>query len=180
MAINVLFRRNSLASKLYRWCTISLFALATIYVGTNVWGYTRQATIYFEATKTRSYDPLLRYLHGDVGKSALFGTVSLNVAFMNIIADWMLIHRCYVIWESNKVALYSFSSIAIILNGLNAGTYIVGIVGIVSTSSVAKYRLFHWASEINNGCNVAIAVFSLILTFTTGTFTDSDREFWYC
>jgi len=47
-----------------------LFILATIYVGSEVVGLTRQATILFTAAKTQDFEPLLRYLVRDSGKTA--------------------------------------------------------------------------------------------------------------
>ena len=70
LCMQVLLRRERSGMRLYFWCTVSLFILATIVVGIDVFGLTRQATVSFIAAKTQDLEPLLRYNRQDTGKFA--------------------------------------------------------------------------------------------------------------
>jgi len=70
LCMQVLLRRERSGMRLYFWCTVSLFVLATIFVGSGVFGMTHQAAILFTVAKTHDLEPLLRYLVRDSSATA--------------------------------------------------------------------------------------------------------------
>ncbi|KAF9264573.1 hypothetical protein L218DRAFT_900391 [Marasmius fiardii PR-910] len=164
LSIHVLSRPDAPGSKLYMGWTISLFVLGTLYTTTYVWGASRQAKIYFDAATTKDYTILLEYLIGTEERhSAWFAIINLVGGLMNIIADWMLIHRCYTIWQS-KIILYILAFIAVVLDGIQLGCAITGTIGM----SVPLDHIYAIGSIIDNIRAIAIAVFQVILALLTG------------
>ncbi|KAL0059265.1 hypothetical protein AAF712_014015, partial [Marasmius tenuissimus] len=126
-------RRKALpSSHIYLIGSISLFVLATLFTGAEAWGLTRQAVIEFDAAKTRDYNRFLQYRIQDNLKTAWIGILDVCFPVMNAIADWMLIHRCYIVWDTNRIVLYPLVLIAIVLNGL---------LLVTSLTVVASYNL---------------------------------------
>ncbi|KAJ8085439.1 hypothetical protein PM082_004255 [Marasmius tenuissimus] len=167
LAIYVLtHRRNSLAPRLYLWFTVVLFTLNTIFVTFNAVGLIHQTIIMYEAVKTREWEPLLNYL-ADNDTIGIMWYVALDVAIvgMNVIADWMLIHRCYVIWESRKMIAYPLAIISVIINGLMVGSYVV--LRLNSAGVKLPEGAFMKANNINNGAFIAAAGFNFLLTLIT-------------
>ncbi|KAF9254791.1 hypothetical protein L218DRAFT_832757, partial [Marasmius fiardii PR-910] len=117
LSIHVLFRHNSSAHKLYKACTIALFTLATLYTAVQTWGTCRQTLLAFNAATAKDYTSYIQYPHGDDRKTACEYVKTLILNFhCSSIADTMLIHRCYIIFNSNKFILYPLISVAFILN----------------------------------------------------------------
>ncbi|KAG7087650.1 hypothetical protein E1B28_013597 [Marasmius oreades] len=152
------------ASKIYTIWTITLFVLATIYIVNNTCGFARQATIEFNAATTKDYTPFIQYLSGDVPKSVWFSIGIFVPCFMNAIADWMLIHRCYMIWKS-KILVYLLAFVAFVLNAISLGTTIAGIIA----DSKANQKLYQTASSVSNGTGIGIAIFQMILALLTAS-----------
>ncbi|KAJ8083100.1 hypothetical protein PM082_008968 [Marasmius tenuissimus] len=169
LAIHVLLvrrdGRGASASKLYLPCTIALLVLITVYAGLNAWEYSREASIQFGAASTKDYGPFRTFLFGDFGKIAWSTTVSMISNFMNVIADTMLIHRCYVIWNSNKLVLCPLVFIAFVLNGIDLACIVADAVGLSNPSGgIITAKAF----SIDHATLVAIAFFQLVLAFMTG------------
>ncbi|KAJ8090852.1 hypothetical protein PM082_024772 [Marasmius tenuissimus] len=91
LCIHILYRRKQSSSGLYLPCTMMLFALATLYMAMDAFGYTRQAMTTFRASKTRDFKPYLQYLPQDKAKTAWVSTIILTDNFMRSIADIMLV-----------------------------------------------------------------------------------------
>ncbi|KAK1228272.1 hypothetical protein PQX77_008687 [Marasmius sp. AFHP31] len=120
LAIRILLvRRDGCGdgAKLYLPCTIALLVLITVYTGLSAWEYSRETSVQFGAASTKDYGPFVTFLLEDVGKVAWSAIASMTSNFMNVIADTMLIHRCYVIWNSNKLVLYPLVFVAFVVNG---------------------------------------------------------------
>ncbi|KAJ8073049.1 hypothetical protein PM082_019917 [Marasmius tenuissimus] len=113
------------SSNIYLIGSISLFILATLFAGTEAWGLTRQAVVEFDTAKTKDYDRFLQYRIKDGLKTAWVGILDICQPLMNAVADWMLIHRCYIVWNTNRIVLYPLVLIATVLNGLMLGPSLV-------------------------------------------------------
>ncbi|KAK1217926.1 hypothetical protein PQX77_019401 [Marasmius sp. AFHP31] len=118
----------------------------------------------FRASKTRELEPVVKYLRDDDIATAWVTVVGLTAALMNVIADIMLIHRCYIVWESSRILLYSLSSAASILNGIQIAVSIITSVANVDPSVKPLART---ARRVGNGCQIAIAMFSALLSLLT-------------
>ncbi|KAJ8077834.1 hypothetical protein PM082_002274 [Marasmius tenuissimus] len=164
LCMQVLHRRKTAKSGLYLTCTISLFVLANIYVWAAVWGMARQTILYFRAAKTRDYEPLAEYLVHDNTKIIWAGLTNLSGYFMNVVADIMLIHRCYVLWGSKKIFLYGLALVAFVINGIGLAICIMVPVGLGVPS---KRDIFLVANTIGGGWSIASAVFNGLLSLLT-------------
>ncbi|KAG7100281.1 hypothetical protein E1B28_002054 [Marasmius oreades] len=162
--VNILFQRKTSKLGLYLACTIALFVLANIYVWSVVWGMVRQTIIYFQAAKTQDYEPLAEYLVHDNRKTVWTALTNLSGIFMNCVADIMLIHRCYVLWGSNRIFLYVLAFIAFVLNGLGIAVSIMVVIGLGEPS---KRDIFIVANTIGGGWSITSAVFNGLLSLLT-------------
>ncbi|KAG7098057.1 hypothetical protein E1B28_000031 [Marasmius oreades] len=168
LSIHVLFHQSNPVHRLQTGCTIALFILATIYIVSQVWATFGQASIGFHAATTKDYASVIQYLKGDDGKIAWVGTLDIVSNLMNSIADIMLIHRCYRIFNSNKLVLFTLGFSACILNGIDLGCIIAITIGYGSSSKPDNPNLIMKVQSIDNGVVIGIAIFQTILTFLTG------------
>ncbi|KAK1223224.1 hypothetical protein PQX77_013903 [Marasmius sp. AFHP31] len=161
---SILYRRKGPSFGLYMTCTICLFVLASITIGFEVFGEINQTLVGFRALKTRDLEPLVRYMQHDSGQTAWITATGVIPAVMNAIADIMLIHRCYVVWGSNRILLYVLIGGAFVSNGLQFATVIMISVTVDFASMISLYRT---ARAINNGCSILTAVFNGLLSLAT-------------
>ena len=66
-----LCQRESSAHRLYKWGSVALFILATLFTAIYTWGTLNQTFIAFQAATTKDYLPFIQYADGDIKKSAL-------------------------------------------------------------------------------------------------------------
>ncbi|KAF9258914.1 hypothetical protein L218DRAFT_705626 [Marasmius fiardii PR-910] len=166
LSIHVLtHRRDSPAPKLYFWCTVSLFALNTIFIGFTAMGYTRQAIIEFQVVETKNWDRYVSYAYSDTVATVWVAVSSVITILMNVMADCMLIHRCHIIWDSRKSVLYPLVVVSFIINATLVGSIIPTVVGLNNTEIHAE--LFQKANQVNNGTLIAAAAFNFLLTLLT-------------
>ncbi|KAJ8079408.1 hypothetical protein PM082_021916 [Marasmius tenuissimus] len=118
LCTNILYHRKAPSFGLYMTCTICLFILATTCIAIETFVVVSQALLVFHASKTRDFGPLLKYLQHDDGEIAAGSVYTIASTTVNAVADIMLIHRCYIVWGSNKILLYTLSSVAFVLNGI--------------------------------------------------------------
>ncbi|KAG7087041.1 hypothetical protein E1B28_013020 [Marasmius oreades] len=79
----------------------------------------------------------------------------------NILADILLIHRCYLVWGSSKPLL-------IILGFLAAATNTLGLITVIMLlSSSGSRKIYEMAADIKLGYNGAAAGVNLLITLLT-------------
>ncbi|KAG7094282.1 hypothetical protein E1B28_007886 [Marasmius oreades] len=98
--------------------TISLFTFTTVLVVIEAWGLSSRTIAEFKSATTTDHSPVIDYLVADSKSGSWNSATAFFTTFMNAIADSMLVHRCYSVWNSNKYVLYPLAFIAFILNGL--------------------------------------------------------------
>ncbi|KAK1234453.1 hypothetical protein PQX77_002346, partial [Marasmius sp. AFHP31] len=89
--------------------------MASLFVASNAYGMARQTVMFFEVAKTRDLEPLASSKHSH-DLILLTRTASLLYPLMNILADIMLVHRCYLLWGSRRFILYALGGTAFVLN----------------------------------------------------------------
>uniref|UniRef100_A0A0W0GAK7 Uncharacterized protein n=1 Tax=Moniliophthora roreri TaxID=221103 RepID=A0A0W0GAK7_MONRR len=171
MSVQILCKRNQERpnEKLYLGWTVTLFVLATITNGFQAWLMIQQQIIFFEAAETREYDRLLRYLLGEPLKTVPITLLSIGALVINIVADTMLIHRCWIIWGTSK-------RVALPLMLMSLGTNIFGIVfttmgliGQSDTTVASNAILLAQSNRLSVGYTVGnIIVNSTITLMTAG------------
>ncbi|KAK1234427.1 hypothetical protein PQX77_002367 [Marasmius sp. AFHP31] len=165
LCIHLLLHRKRSGSRLYLACTVSLSALGSLCVASQAYDFTRQAIIEFRAAKTQDLEPLENYLNHDKGQTISISIMSGAFTVMNALADLMLIHRCYILWGSNKVILYLLGGAAIVLNGISTATWAMACIGI---SSPTMAQIWDTGGHIDNINKIAIAVFNNFVSLLTG------------
>ncbi|KAK1228016.1 hypothetical protein PQX77_008958 [Marasmius sp. AFHP31] len=179
LSVDIFYRqqKTGVRNRLYLVCSVSLFALGTVYFVSTMIGVARQTVIGFRATKSRDLEPLWRYVQHDTGANACVTMAALTSAIMNALADIMLIHRCYIVWGSKKVLLYPLSFSAFVLNCTDllafpgqSLSFLVAdaIMMAVALSIPAVEHLEEKVFTIDTGVSIAIAVFNAILSLLTG------------
>uniref|UniRef100_A0A0W0G8P9 Uncharacterized protein n=1 Tax=Moniliophthora roreri TaxID=221103 RepID=A0A0W0G8P9_MONRR len=96
----LLQRRGQPNQKLHLGWTISLFVLSTMLVVLQAYILIRQSILQFTWAKNRDWESLLEYVQTDRAVTISFTLGNLIPLLVNAIADTTLIHRCYVIWDS--------------------------------------------------------------------------------
>ncbi|KAJ8085630.1 hypothetical protein PM082_004448 [Marasmius tenuissimus] len=167
LSINVLwYHRESSASRAYTRWIIALFVLNTICNAAIIRRQTYETLAAFNAIKTRNHIPFFEYLAGRSSLSASATWTGLQVFSSGIsccIFDYLMIHRCYVIWGYSKWVLYPFAFVAIITDA-------IGLVCIaVSTSAVEHNRvaLYNSCVMIQAIITIISAVYASLLTLLT-------------
>ncbi|KAK1222754.1 hypothetical protein PQX77_014394 [Marasmius sp. AFHP31] len=139
LSINVLWgrRAESPGSKAYMRWIIALFVLATIINALTVWHYMNEALIIFNAVKTNDYIPLFELLTGKRSHSVIATQQGLNLSFSIIescIFDYLMVHRCYIIWGYNKWILYSFGFVIVVTDTIDL---------VLSAVTIVAYQHYH-------------------------------------
>ncbi|ESK95957.1 hypothetical protein Moror_7469 [Moniliophthora roreri MCA 2997] len=118
-----LFRhRRNTGKTAYLPAIVILFALSTLVVVSQSIFRGLNVVLAFEAVKNDDYTSLRQFLRHDIRKTLAFGLSDLCPPLLNAAADYILIHRCYVIWGSRK-------RFAIPLVGASVITNVIGLVG---------------------------------------------------
>ncbi|KAJ8073286.1 hypothetical protein PM082_020158 [Marasmius tenuissimus] len=154
--------------KLHLGWVVSLFLLASTTVVFHTVFHIHDSLIGFAAAKTNDYEPFIDYLNGDKVNYADFVTENLNAIVINIFAESMLIHRCYIIWNSNKFVAIPLIFISFAMNAIGFASTVLGNIGYQAAgTSPSKLRIFLLGNEINNAYAITSAVFNSILTLLT-------------
>ncbi|KAJ8075517.1 hypothetical protein PM082_021147 [Marasmius tenuissimus] len=167
LSINVFWqRRESSASKTYTRWIIALFVLATIYNAATAWLYIEQSLVAFNAAKTRGYISLFKSLYNRLSPSeyaARFGLNTFSSGIMSCIFDYLMVHRCYIIWGYNKWILYPFAVVLVIGNT-------IGLV-LTATLTSAYYHhnivLYNRSNRILQVVAIISVIYSSLLTLLT-------------
>ncbi|ESK89059.1 hypothetical protein Moror_5334 [Moniliophthora roreri MCA 2997] len=141
--------------KLYLWISVILFILSTVFVVVYTISLVSGSIIRFNAVKTQDYLPLVLHLTRDVENTIIISLQLLVTVLLNIAADYMLIHRCYVIWDSKKRVALPLIIASVIINAL-------GIVETVMTTIGSSDRDVQSNNEISNYGLLLNFVFELL------------------
>ncbi|KAK7037263.1 hypothetical protein VNI00_011254 [Paramarasmius palmivorus] len=152
-------KREHVNQTLYLTLTIILFILSTLFVVDYTINIVGETILYFTAMKTANYDRLDEYLSGDLGRTIVFSFHQGITVLLNITADYMLIHRCYLIWDCRKrIAIPLIVASALVngvslpymrftplikrMSGLGISGTIVKAIGLRQTTNSANYALY--------------------------------------
>uniref|UniRef100_A0A0W0FSY0 Integral membrane protein n=1 Tax=Moniliophthora roreri TaxID=221103 RepID=A0A0W0FSY0_MONRR len=158
-------------SRLYLSLTITLFTLSTILVMVYTRFYIVDSIVRFNAVKTQDYDQLVNFLTYDVGKTASTFLEYLLPVLLNITADIMLIHRCYLIWGSKKRVGLPLIVASVLTNALGI---ISGIITTISTTNIESYPML---LQVGGSIGFAYAVSSVVINSML-TLLTAGRVWW--
>ncbi|KAJ8085716.1 hypothetical protein PM082_004534 [Marasmius tenuissimus] len=167
LSVNVLwFRHESSASKSYMRWIIALFILTTISNATIVWFHMYQALIIFNVIKTNNYVPYFRLLSGGNRPSEWVAQLCLGLfssAIISFIFDYLMVHRCYVIWGYSKRILYPFIFVVLVTN---VAAFVVYVIQTVAYKH-QNHALYTSSINIANVLTIIAAVYTSLLTLLT-------------
>ncbi|KAJ8075487.1 hypothetical protein PM082_021117 [Marasmius tenuissimus] len=156
LSIKILWhRRESHASKAYTRWIIALFVLTTIYNASAVWLYTEDTLYAFNGVKTNEiYIPRFESASGRNSRSkfsAQIGLFAFSGGIIGYIYDYLMVHRCYVIWGYSKRILYPFVIIVFLTDTIN----------FVATASLTS-AAYHHDKVLYQGYGHVLCVLAII------------------
>uniref|UniRef100_A0A0W0FIF3 G-protein coupled receptors family 1 profile domain-containing protein n=1 Tax=Moniliophthora roreri TaxID=221103 RepID=A0A0W0FIF3_MONRR len=151
---------------LYLSLTVILFVFSTVYVVIETVSLVRDSIICFTAVKTRDYEPLVDYWAHDNYKTASAAFMLLIPIILNITAEAMLIHRCYLIWDSRERVALPLVVASVLTNIIGVVNVILILVDINSESSNLDFYNVGKAVGVVYGTTSVIV--NSVLTLLTG------------
>uniref|UniRef100_A0A0W0FBF1 Uncharacterized protein n=1 Tax=Moniliophthora roreri TaxID=221103 RepID=A0A0W0FBF1_MONRR len=152
---------------LYLGWTVTLFVLASVTNAFQGWMMIQQQIIYFEAGRTRDYSKLVEYLFGETLKTVPNTFVNIGANVINLVADTMLIHRCWIIWDSRKRIVLPLMLLSLGTNMLGIVSYIMWGIGEDDTTVDSNVALLLRANTLNLGYSIANVIVNGIITLMT-------------
>ncbi|KAJ8085707.1 hypothetical protein PM082_004525 [Marasmius tenuissimus] len=165
-------RRDSHASKAYMRWIIVLFVLNTIFNANSMWYEIDLALIGFNAVKPSNHIPLFKILSGINRPSSWTARVGLDAfstAIMSCIFDYLMVHRCYVIWGRSKRILYPFGFVALV-------TDTIAIV--LSAIFVSAYHLSNTSLFMRSAGTIYVLVIISTVYISLLTLLTAGRIWW--
>ncbi|ESK84254.1 hypothetical protein Moror_3793 [Moniliophthora roreri MCA 2997] len=156
-----------LNASLYLWLATILFMLTTIFIVAYTMSQIYQTLVFFTAAKTGNYERLAQYLARDVEKTALLSLKQIVSVLLNITAECMLIHRCYLIWDSKKRVAIPLIIASILSNGLGIVCAITVTIGSRNLANQSNYKIFLVGDITSGAYNISSAVVNGVLTLLT-------------
>ncbi|KAI3605484.1 hypothetical protein WG66_005970 [Moniliophthora roreri] len=160
-------RRDRPNRNLYLAWTIILFVLTTAANVVQAYHQVRQASIDFDAAKTREYHRLVQYLAKDTFKTAYIVLLQVLPLLIVITADTMLIHRCYTIWGCRKRVVLPLIAALSVTHSLVFAAAVMEGIGMYNSKDKWRWALFDKAALISAGGWNAGAGLNMILTGLT-------------
>ncbi|ESK88077.1 hypothetical protein Moror_10751 [Moniliophthora roreri MCA 2997] len=149
--------QNAINRRLHLISVVCLFVMATGISLVAAANDVSDSLVFFHTVQTQDMVSFRAYLAGSPTKRGLSGTVYVGYALTNCIGDFVLIHRLYTIWGTNKRLVIAFPIMASVLS--NAFGLAVGIMQNVQfiidnvefMASVADCRLgYYIANAVTN------------------------------
>ncbi|KAJ8088144.1 hypothetical protein PM082_013695 [Marasmius tenuissimus] len=169
LCVYVLRRSDILHRELYTICISILFLLSTSVVVMRTTMALHSSSVTYLSVRNNDYQGLREYFIGhDKSKLVLYVLEGISLILANLVADFMLIHRCYVIWQSKKrVALPLVSISCAITEVTTTASAILCFIGYGDMSVEANRALYSRGGTIGGIGFIISASFNLALTLLT-------------
>lgn len=158
---------GKLNDSLYRSLTVTLFGLSTATVVAHTIDLVKGSVVRFNAIKTRDYTPVLEFVAHDLGRTVLESIELLLPVFLNITVQYMLIHRCCLIWGSKKRLVLPLIITSVLVNVFGVIRSIMETIGVSDSAIQSNGNLFNVGNHIGVFYNVGSAVVNSVLTLLT-------------
>uniref|UniRef100_A0A0W0GF28 Uncharacterized protein n=1 Tax=Moniliophthora roreri TaxID=221103 RepID=A0A0W0GF28_MONRR len=128
----------------------------------------------FHAISTGDYDRLYNYLNKDALKTMCYALsdiieIFIKHSYWSSTADYILIHRCYLIWSSRKRIGIPLAFLSVVTNALGFAGSIVNAYGISDTTDPWKaYIVSHGDTSESASMSMSVIVNSIITMLTAG------------
>ncbi|KAL0065322.1 hypothetical protein AAF712_007659 [Marasmius tenuissimus] len=179
VALNNLYKYRRENRRLYLAWTVLLFFLCTLNNVFETWYRVRQAIKIYTGEHTKDYPTLQAYAQHDLIKTVqrLVGFLMILPIVANLVAESMLIHRCYVVWFGNKWVGITLLVLSVVLNSVGLAGCIMFTIGFRDTRFPEHIALLLKGNNINNGYLIANVIFNSLLTaLTAGRIYAISRE----
>uniref|UniRef100_A0A0W0G6K0 Uncharacterized protein n=1 Tax=Moniliophthora roreri TaxID=221103 RepID=A0A0W0G6K0_MONRR len=154
-------------NRLYFSLTVALFTFSTLYVASHTVNLIRSTIISFNTVKTGDYREIINFTHHDAGKTVNYSLESLLPVFLNIAADYMLIHRCYLIWGSKKRVAVPFIVASVLINASGLAGSILVTMGVRDSSIESNFALYVTGQGVRGVTDICNAIVNSIITLLT-------------
>ncbi|ESK84696.1 hypothetical protein Moror_640 [Moniliophthora roreri MCA 2997] len=172
-------------NRLYFSLTVALFTFSTLYVASHTVNLIRSTIISFNTVKTGDYREIINFTHHDVGKTVSYSLESLLPVFLkyvlhfptvqvllirsliSIAADYMLIHRCYLIWGSKKRVAVPFIVASVLINASGLAGSILVTMGVRDSSIESNFALYVTGQGVRGVTDICNAIVNSIITLLT-------------
>ncbi|KAJ8075524.1 hypothetical protein PM082_021154 [Marasmius tenuissimus] len=169
ISLNVAFRRrDSTASKVFTNGVVSLFVLISIMNAAVAWSAISDTIFIYNTIQTQDYVALSEYLsltdRHFTSRMVQFCLSDMSSVAMSAITQYLLVHRCWIIWGSRKPV---FGLLALpFFVGHEASSLAVIIMAEV-TISRGNVALYQTSTTITHLLVIMGSVHSLLLSFAT-------------
>ncbi|KAG7092857.1 hypothetical protein E1B28_009172 [Marasmius oreades] len=153
---------------LYVWSTVTLFVMSTGMVAVEITKVLQQSVVEFTSAKTRDFLPLYNFATHDTHKIITIAFGSTLPIIANAAADFILIHRCYVVWGFKKRILIPVIVASFAVNLISSIATIMLIIGLRDTRIKSNLAIAENAQNIQAVGFIMSATFNLALTLLTG------------
>ncbi|KAF9262541.1 hypothetical protein L218DRAFT_903449 [Marasmius fiardii PR-910] len=106
ICIRVLLKRENRSNKrLFLSWSIALFILATVSAGCETFRFIWKTVVEYAAVKTGDETGLIEFYTRNVQKNIMDGFFFSLFILTNLVADSILMYRCYILWGSRKLVI---------------------------------------------------------------------------
>ncbi|KAK7045802.1 hypothetical protein VNI00_007205 [Paramarasmius palmivorus] len=155
--------------KFYLFVTVTLYSLVTLFVVFDAMDMVRETILHFTTIQTGDFLPFVEYLSHDSLKTASYFIIVVSPTLLNIAADTMLIHRCYVIWGRQKLVAIPLIMATTAISIVGFATSIIVAMGVADSSKESNVALIYLANTIGSANYIAAPILNSILTLLTGS-----------
>ncbi|KAI3604613.1 hypothetical protein WG66_008178 [Moniliophthora roreri] len=176
---------EELNHRFYLLLTVILFTLSTMWIGIYTAAMVLDSVSIFTGVITGDYESLDNYLTGNTGKTILVAGQHLilvllryfpfiyphprktQAQYSSTTADYMLVHRCYVIWGFRKRIGVPLIVASVLINTLGLIAVIILTIGVTKTSDDSNWALFGVGGILIIAYIIGSTIFNSVLTLLT-------------
>ncbi|KAJ8092583.1 hypothetical protein PM082_006908 [Marasmius tenuissimus] len=168
MASVYLLRHNkSENQRFYIGCTTLLFLICTLVVVNTTIFRTRESSLMFSAVKDDNPRSLLQYVFEDKLKYGYYILGYLLPALSNVVAEAILIHRCYMVWGQSKVVAIPLAFFSAMGTVLYIVTTIIASPCLRDISRESQMRLYLLAAKFSFAGTVTSTIVNVVVAGLT-------------
>ncbi|KAF9259792.1 hypothetical protein L218DRAFT_933312 [Marasmius fiardii PR-910] len=151
----------------YMSVTAILFVVSTCMVAAETTQMIQETVVLFNSTKTRDFLPFLKFAKHNTLKTVIYAFDFLLPVIANAAADFILIHRCYIVWRYSKRVLVPLVLASFAVNAVSTTGTIMVTIGVRDTSIVSNKGLVEKGQTVLSVGVIMSAPFHLIFTLLT-------------
>ncbi|KAK1231605.1 hypothetical protein PQX77_005283 [Marasmius sp. AFHP31] len=162
--------------RFYLLSTLVLFIICTMMVIDVTIFRTLEACLEFEFVKTKDLRPVIHFMMYNKPMLVVYAAWFAIPPLANIVAETMLIHRCYIIWGRSKRVAIPLIILSAIGSLFFFGASVAIVVGDVNISSQTGWKLRSYAELLTIvGSALSAAVNVLVTLLTAGRIWQVNR-----